>query len=193
MTMSRRALSFISTSARCQCNKQTFIQSQRSFHSSSSTQSQVVELQPVELVGSFASSAQGKILNTVLPERQPVCLALQSIYGIGEYQSRIICGDLGLNPHTPVNQLPMTGFFTLRQMIESRFDPKHLQQKELGKAIMDKIRIGSYQGVRHTQMLPVRGQRTQTNAKNVRKFARLRAAAYQLPIYNRKKAKVVKK
>ena len=121
----------------------------------------------------------------------PVHLAIQSIYGIGPSKARVICGDLGLNPNTPLQSINQEGFIKLRTLIEARFEPKHIQEKALGQRILAKIKIGSYQGIRHTQLLPVHGQRTQTNAKNAKKFARIRASAFQLPLFNKKKGQKV--
>ena len=113
-------------------------------------------------------------------------LALQSLYGIGLSTARRVCGELGLNPQTQLRLLSPASFSSLRAHVESRFEPRHIAEREQQRRILDKVRIGSYAGIRHAQCLPVRGQRTQTNARTQRKLGRQRQLAFGLPAFNKK-------
>ena len=118
--------------------------------------------------------------------RSPCSCPLQSVYGIGLFRARELCGVLGLNPRAKTSTLG-TAFTRLRALIESSYPPRHIAEKELASRVLEKVRIGCYVGIRHAQALPVRGQRTQTNAKNQRKMGRQRQVAMNLPTFNKKK------
>ena len=118
--------------------------------------------------------------------RHPLELSLQSVYGVGRFRARELCGQLGLNPQAVTASLGQS-WERVRLHIEARYPPRHLAEKVEAAAILQKVRIGSYQGIRHAQALPVRGQRTQTNAKTQKKMGRQRQASFAIPTYNKKK------
>ena len=141
---------------------------------------------PVSPVSAVGSGSSFKVFNVSLDSRKPVVLALRSVYGIGPHKARLLCGQLGVNPTTPLHALHAS-FQRIKQYVESNFQPRHIEEKSLAARILHKVKIGSYQGIRHTQCLPVRGQRTQTNARTQRKLGRQRMIAYNIPAFNKKK------
>ena len=118
--------------------------------------------------------------------QHPLQLSLTAVYGVGRFRAREICGQLGLNPQAVTASLGAR-WDALRLHIEGRYPPRHLAEKVEAANILQKVRIGCYQGIRHAQALPVRGQRTQTNAKTQRKMGRHRQAVFAIPLYNKKK------
>ena len=145
-------------------------------------------LSPVSGVSvSVSGGGSYKVFNVALDARKPLVLALRGVYGIGAHRARVVCGQLGLNPHTPLRTLQQPAFQRLKQHVEAAFQPRHIEERAVAAAILHKVRIGCYAGIRHTQCLPVRGQRTQTNARTQRKLGRQRMIAYNLPAFNKKK------
>ena len=141
---------------------------------------------PPSAVSAVSGGSAFKVFNVSLDSRKPLSLALRGVYGIGAHTARSVCGALGCNPHTPLSELSAS-FHRIKAHVESHFQPRHIVEKQLAARILDKVRIGSYQGIRHTQCLPVRGQRTQTNARTQRKLGRQRMIAYNIPAFNKKK------
>lgn len=127
------------------------------------------------------------MFSTTLNDKKPLERSLQAVYGIGLFRARAVCGRLGLNPQTVTNTLHPLGFDRVRQLIESEYSPRHLAERVQAAAILEKVKMGSYQGIRHAQALPVRGQRTQTNARTQKKMGRQRQVQFQIPYFNKKK------
>lgn len=97
-------------------------------------------------------------------------IGLTKIYGIGHFQAKAFCARMGINPFTKVAEIE-TDMPLIRDMVERTFPPKPDLQKAVGANIIHKIKIGSYEGLRHTQGLPVRGQRSRTNAATQKRLA----------------------
>ena len=76
-----------------------------------------------------------------------------------------ICADTGVDPDTRIRQLTDDEVTRIRRYIESEFEVEGDLRREVQQNIKRKIEIGSYQGIRHRRGLPVRGQRTHTNAR----------------------------
>jgi len=101
-----------------------------------------------------------------LPRDKRVEIALTYIYGIGRTTSQKLLEATGINPSTRVHELGDDELVKLRDEIEAQgVKTEGDLRREVQADIRRKIEIGSYQGRRHRQGLPVRGQRTKTNAR----------------------------
>jgi small subunit ribosomal protein S13 len=99
-----------------------------------------------------------------LPRNKPVWVALTYIYGIGPTVANKIVAEVGLDPMTRVHRLTEHEVAALREKVQSRRVEGELR-KEVTMNIKRLIDLGSYRGSRHKKGLPVRGQRTHTNAR----------------------------
>ena len=100
-----------------------------------------------------------------LPRDKRVEVALTYIYGIGKTRSNQMLAASGVNPNTRVKDLDEPSLNKLREYIDQNFKIEGDLRREVSSDIRRKVEIGSYQGVRHRRGLPVRGQRTHTNAR----------------------------
>jgi small subunit ribosomal protein S13 len=100
-----------------------------------------------------------------LPRDKRVEIGLTYIYGIGLTSSRKILEKTGVNPDTRVHSLTEEDVNKLRTVIESDYRVEGALRGEVMMNIKRLIDIGSYRGFRHRRGLPVRGQRTKTNAR----------------------------
>jgi small subunit ribosomal protein S13 len=101
-----------------------------------------------------------------LPRDKRIEIALTYIYGIGRTTSHQLLDATGINPDTRVHALTEDELVKLRDAIESQaIKTEGDLRREVQADIRRKIEIGSYQGRRHRMGLPVRGQRTKTNAR----------------------------
>jgi small subunit ribosomal protein S13 len=106
-----------------------------------------------------------RIAGVDIPRNKRVEISLTYIYGIGRSTSQDILGKAEVNPDTRVRDLSETEVTRLRQLIEKEYQVEGDLRREVD---MNKKRlgeIGSYRGLRHRRHLPVRGQRTRTNAR----------------------------
>jgi small subunit ribosomal protein S13 len=106
-----------------------------------------------------------RLVGVDLPRDKRIEIALTYIYGIGRTRAQQILTATGVNPDMRVHQLGDEELVKLRDEIESNFKIEGDLRREVQADIRRKIEIGSYQGRRHRQGLPVRGQRTKTNAR----------------------------
>ncbi len=106
-----------------------------------------------------------RIAGVDLPKDKRVEAALPYIYGIGWSSSQKIIAKTGLNPDKRVKDLTEEEVTKLRQVIESEYKVEGALRGEVAMNIKRLIDIGSYRGLRHRKGLPVRGQRTKTNAR----------------------------
>lgn len=132
-----------------------------------------------------ASHCVGTLLSPcfLLPFLQ---IAFTTLFGIGRTQAFRLCGDLGLNPFQKLGAIPDADFEPIKQKIESTYQPKHAVLKRVGDNILAKVRMGSYQGLRHQMCLPVHGQRTRSNAKTQHKLGEIRAKLFNIPLLSKK-------
>jgi small subunit ribosomal protein S13 len=100
-----------------------------------------------------------------LPREKRVEVGLIYIYGIGRPSSLKILKAAGVNPDTRVKNLSETEIVKLREIIERDFKVEGDLRRDLSMNIKRLMDIGSYRGLRHRRGLPVRGQRTKTNAR----------------------------
>jgi small subunit ribosomal protein S13 len=106
-----------------------------------------------------------RIAGVDLPREKRVEIGLQYIYGIGKTVSRRILSETGVNADTRVKDLSDTDINRLRQAIERDYRVEGALRTEIAMNIKRLMDIGSYRGNRHRRGLPVRGQRTHTNAR----------------------------
>ncbi len=107
-----------------------------------------------------------RIAGVDLPRDKRLEIGLTDIYGVGLTRAQQICTALDMNPDTRVRDLTDDEATKIRRYIESNFTVEGDLRREVQQDIKRKIEIGSYQGIRHRRGLPVRGQRTHTNARS---------------------------
>jgi len=100
-----------------------------------------------------------------LPREKRVEVGLTYIYGIGRSSSQKILKKAGVDPNTRVKNLSETEAVNLREIIERDHKIEGDLRREISISIKRLMDIGSYRGLRHRRGLPVRGQRTKTNAR----------------------------
>ena len=100
-----------------------------------------------------------------LPREKRLEIALTYIYGIGRTRSKELVAAADLNPDTRVRDLTDDDLVKLRDHIEENYKVEGDLRREVNADIRRKIEIGTYQGLRWRRGLPVRGQRTKTNAR----------------------------
>jgi small subunit ribosomal protein S13 len=105
-----------------------------------------------------------RISGVDIPREKRLEIALTYIYGIGKPSAQKICVDAGLDPNTRVRSLTEDEVNRIRAEIEKLTVEGDLR-REVQRDIKRKIEIGCLQGIRHRKGLPVRGQRTHTNAR----------------------------
>jgi len=106
-----------------------------------------------------------RIAGVDIPREKRLEIALTYVFGIGRPTSLKVCSDLGLNPDTRVRDLTDEEVNRIRVYVDQNLRVEGDLRREVAQDIKRKIEIGSYQGVRHRKGLPVRGQRTHTNAR----------------------------
>ncbi|WP_349827369.1 30S ribosomal protein S13 [Brevibacterium litoralis] len=100
-----------------------------------------------------------------LPREKRVEIALTYIYGVGRTRASQTLTETGIDPNTRVKNLSDDELVQLRDYIEGTFQVEGDLRREVAADIRRKVEIGSYEGMRHRRGLPVRGQRTKTNAR----------------------------
>ena len=106
-----------------------------------------------------------RIAGVDLPRDKRVDIALRYIYGIGPTRAFETVTATGLAGGTKVRDLSEEEVARIREFIDRTYKVEGDLRREVAQDIKRKIEIGSYQGVRHRRSLPVRGQRTHTNAR----------------------------
>ena len=100
-----------------------------------------------------------------IPRDKRVVIALTYIYGIGRTRSAEILASTEINGDIRVKDLTDDQLVALRDFIEGTYKVEGDLRREVAADIRRKVEIGSYEGLRHRRGLPVRGQRTKTNAR----------------------------
>lgn len=112
-------------------------------------------------------------LETKLPEHKSVCFALINVHGIGKSTALIICKKLGFSVNLKIKDLTQEQIVEMLQLIDSLNLYLNNELKKLKSlTLKNLVSIKSYKGLRRVRGLPVRGQRTHTNAKSARKHRR---------------------
>ncbi|MBW8005138.1 MAG: 30S ribosomal protein S13 [candidate division NC10 bacterium] len=106
-----------------------------------------------------------RIAGVDLPREKRLEVALTYIYGIGRSSSRKIVGEANVSPDVRVKNLTEDEVTRVRRVMEDLFKVEGELRRDVGMNTKRLIDIGSYRGLRHRRGLPVRGQRTHTNAR----------------------------
>ena len=106
-----------------------------------------------------------RIAGIDIPREKRVEASLRYIHGIGSKRASDICDDLNIDRATRVTNLTNDEVAKIRKYIESNYRVEGDLRRDVSQNIRRKTEIGSYQGSRHRLGLPVRGQRTHTNAR----------------------------
>ncbi|GAA4706058.1 hypothetical protein GCM10023215_52670 [Pseudonocardia yuanmonensis] len=112
------------------------------------------------------TSRMARLSGVDLPRDKRMEIALTYIYGIGRSRSLEILAATGISPDLRSRDLTDEQLASLREYIENSFRVEGDLRREVQADIRRKIEIGCYQGIRHRRGLPVRGQRTKTNARS---------------------------
>ena len=105
-----------------------------------------------------------RIAGINIPTQKHIVIGLQSIFGIGQTRSKLICETLKLDPSTKVSQLTEDQLESIRVAV-SKFEVEGDLRREVAMNIKRLRDLGCYRGIRHRKSLPLRGQRTKTNAR----------------------------
>lgn len=100
-----------------------------------------------------------------LPREKRLEVALTYIYGVGKTRAQKTLTETGISPDVRVKDLSDAELVQLRDYIEVNYKVEGDLRREVAADIRRKVEIGSYEGIRHRRGLPVRGQRTKTNAR----------------------------
>jgi small subunit ribosomal protein S13 len=106
-----------------------------------------------------------RISGVDIPREKRLEISLTYIFGIGKPTSQQICAETGLDPNTRVRNLTEDEINKIRAWVDEKLTVEGDLRREVAQDIKRKIEIGCLQGVRHRKGLPVRGQRTHTNAR----------------------------
>jgi small subunit ribosomal protein S13 len=106
-----------------------------------------------------------RIQGVDIPREKRLVISLTYLFGIGNTTAARICADVGIDPSTRVRDLTDSEVNKVREWIDEHAEVEGDLRREIQQNIKRKIEIGSYQGIRHRKGLPVRGQRTHTNAR----------------------------
>ena len=106
-----------------------------------------------------------RIAGVDIPREKRLVVSLTYIYGIGRTQSEQVCEATDIDGSTRVRDLTDAEVVKIRAWIEEHVKVEGDLRREVNQNVKRKMEIGSYQGLRHRRGLPVRGQRTHTNAR----------------------------
>ena len=106
-----------------------------------------------------------RIAGVDLPREKRTEVGLTYIYGVGRSTARTICRETDVDPNTKVRDLAEGEVARIRQYVDQNLEVEGDLRREVNQNIRRLIDIGSYRGIRHRRGLPVRGQRTKTNAR----------------------------
>ena len=106
-----------------------------------------------------------RIAGVDIPNQKRVEIALTYIYGIGRKSAQDILAKTGINPDTRAKDLTEQEVALLRDEIEANYNVEGDLRREVSLNIKNMVEINCYRGIRHRKGLPVRGQRTKTNAR----------------------------
>ena len=106
-----------------------------------------------------------RIAGVNIPTQKRVVIALTYIFGVGRSQARKICGQVGIPEQRRVSELTEEEIIRIRETIDRDYDVEGDLRRETAMNIKRLMDLGCYRGLRHRRGLPVRGQRTHTNAR----------------------------
>ena len=117
-----------------------------------------------------------RILGIDIPNNKHINISLRYIYGIGPHIADEICRMASIDPSTKAGDLTEANITAILQILQEHYTVEGDLRRQVAQNIRRLMQIGSYRGLRHKRGLPVRGQRTKTNAKT-RKGGRRASAA----------------
>jgi small subunit ribosomal protein S13 len=120
-----------------------------------------------------------RIAGINIPMNKHVWVGLTHIYGVGRARAQLLCEAAGINPTTKVKDLTEAEVSAIRSQL-AKFPVEGDLRREVSMNIKRLMDLGSYRGMRHRRGLPVRGQRTRTNART-RKGPRKQAVKLNAP------------
>ncbi len=120
-----------------------------------------------------------RIAGINIPMNKHVWIGLTHIYGVGRARARTLCAAAGVNPHSKVKDLTEAEVNAIRSAV-AKFAVEGDLRREVSMNIKRLMDLGCYRGIRHRRGLPVRGQRTRTNART-RKGPRKQAVKLNAP------------
>ena len=120
-----------------------------------------------------------RIAGVNIPTNKRVVIGLRYLYGIGPAKAEIICEQVGIPPERRVNQLTDAEIAQIRDIIARDYVVEGDLRREIAMNIKRLMDLGCYRGLRHRRKLPVRGQRTHTNARTRKGPARAIAGKKQ--------------
>jgi len=106
-----------------------------------------------------------RIAGVDIPREKRLEVSLTYVFGIGRTTSRKICSEVGIDANTRVRNLTEEEVDRIRRWVDANLSVEGDLRRDVAQDIKRKIEIGCYQGIRHRKGLPVRGQRTHTNAR----------------------------
>ncbi|HEU5306068.1 MAG TPA: 30S ribosomal protein S13 [Acidimicrobiia bacterium] len=106
-----------------------------------------------------------RISGVDIPREKRLEISLTYIFGVGRTRSKEICDGVGISRDTRVRDLTEEEVAQLRTYVDNNLKVEGDLRREIAADIKRKVEIGSYEGLRHRRGLPVRGQRTRTNAR----------------------------
>jgi small subunit ribosomal protein S13 len=106
-----------------------------------------------------------RLVGVDLPREKRIEIALTYIFGVGRTRAQKALAETGVSPDTRVKDLVDEELVKLRDYLAANYKIEGDLRREVAADIRRKVEIGSYQGIRHRRGLPVRGQRTKTNAR----------------------------
>lgn len=106
-----------------------------------------------------------RIAGVNIPTNKPVWISLRYIFGVGPLRARQICDALAIPDAKRVNQLSDSEVLKIREFIDANFKVEGDLRRDIAMNIKRLMDLGCYRGLRHRKGLPVRGQRTHTNAR----------------------------
>lgn len=105
-----------------------------------------------------------RIAGVNIPDRKHTVIAIRAIYGIGATRAKKVCADAGIDPTVQIRTLTEAELDKLRAAI-AKYTVEGDLRREVSMSIKRLVDLGTYRGQRHRRGLPVRGQRTRTNAR----------------------------
>jgi len=106
-----------------------------------------------------------RLLGVDIPNDRPTVVALTYLYGVGPKSARTLCHDAGIDPHVRAKELREDELARLAALMDKDYVVEGQLRRQVNQNIVRLRDIGCYRGIRHRRGLPVRGQRTRTNAR----------------------------
>ena len=133
------------------------------------------------------------IFNKTISDSNNILYSLTVLYGINKYQSKKICKNIGINPQITINKLKTNHVNRLIKYINKNIKIEQLLKKQKKDQLNNLLNIKTVRGIRLSQGLPVRGQRTHTNASTAKKLKKISVPNKSLKNKSPLKKKKIKK